>query len=92
MLCLFIGTTNSSIHLLNLLLILDCNELTNGDLQQIDFASLVDLRLIRQGNLDTSRTAVNQEITSGKQTAESSKLVHNNGDANDTRPGINYSL
>lgn len=54
---------------------------------KIDFASLVDLRLIRQGNLDTSRTAVNQEITSSKQTAESSKLVHNNGDANHTRPG-----
>ncbi|XP_008446142.1 coilin isoform X1 [Cucumis melo] len=53
---------------------------------KIDFASLVDLRLIRQGNLDSSRTAVNQEITS-KQIAESSKHVHNNGDANDTRQG-----
>lgn len=77
--------------MLNLLLILDCNELTNSDLQQIDFASLVDLRIIRQGNLDSSRTAVNQEITS-KQIAESSKHVHNNVDANNTRQGINYSL
>ncbi|XP_038892498.1 coilin isoform X2 [Benincasa hispida] len=54
---------------------------------KIDFASLVDLRLIRQGNLDSSRTAVNQEIISTKQTVESSKLVQINGDANDTRQG-----
>uniref|UniRef100_A0A0A0KTI4 Uncharacterized protein n=1 Tax=Cucumis sativus TaxID=3659 RepID=A0A0A0KTI4_CUCSA len=53
---------------------------------KIDFASLVDLRIIRQGNLDSSRTAVNQEITS-KQIAESSKHVHNNVDANNTRQG-----
>lgn len=75
-----------------MLLILVCNELTNGDLQQIDFASLVDLRLIKQGNLDSSKTAVNQEITSAKQSAESSRLAHDKGDANDTKQGILHSL
>lgn len=76
----------------NLLLILDYNELTNRGLQQIDFASLVDLRLIRQGSLDSSKTMVNQENTSAKQSAESSIFAHSIGNANDTKQGIHYSL
>ncbi|KAG6601546.1 Coilin, partial [Cucurbita argyrosperma subsp. sororia] len=66
---------------------LDTNPYGEDGSLKIDFASLVDLRLIGQGNLDSSRTAVNQEITPAKQTAESSKLAHNNGDANDTKQG-----
>lgn len=84
---IFISSKYSFKHA-NLLLILDCNELTNGDLQQIDFASLVDLRLIKQGNLDSSKAAVNKEITSVNQTAESSMPIHNNGDANNAKQGL----
>ncbi|XP_022966834.1 coilin-like [Cucurbita maxima] len=58
----------------------------NGSLK-IDFASLVDLRLIRQGSLDSSKTMVNQENTSAKQSAESSKFAHGIGNANDTKQG-----
>ncbi|XP_022151777.1 coilin [Momordica charantia] len=54
---------------------------------KIDFASLVDLRLIKQGNLDSSKAAVNKEITSVNQTAESSMPIHNNGDANNAKQG-----
>ncbi|KAG6573691.1 Coilin, partial [Cucurbita argyrosperma subsp. sororia] len=40
-----------------------------------------------QGSLDSSKTMVNQENTSAKQSAESSIFAHSIGNANDTKQG-----